>query len=271
METTTTLPEYEPIDPLRLYFSEPYTVKDKIIIYQPTIQDIIDIGEAKFYAMLRVFIQNTTMCRVMLWDMGIDWNEISDYELFLAMVTTLDVDKTRVLFHELDFTKFKPYQKIVPNPDFDESKEEDDKNKKQISETFLYDPVNDIEINEDDYKQIAKVLRTIFGIFPKDEFISTKFFREDIIAEERTKMELEAKKHPHSESTLLPLISACVNHPGFKYKINELRDLGIAAFMDSVQRLQIYESSTALLKGMYSGFIDTKGVDPAQFNFMREI
>lgn len=67
------------------------------------------------------------------------------------------------------------------------------------------------------------------------------------------------------------MISACLNHPGFKYKKNELREVGLIEFMDSVQRLQIYESTTALLKGMYSGFIDTSKIKSEEFNFMREI
>ena len=41
--------------------------------------------------------------------------------------------------------------------------------------------------------------------------------------------------------------------------------------MDSVQRLQIYESTHALMGGMYSGFCDVKSISKEQFNFMREI
>ena len=41
--------------------------------------------------------------------------------------------------------------------------------------------------------------------------------------------------------------------------------------MDSVQRLQVYESSTALLKGAYSGFVDTSKINKDDFNFMREL
>jgi hypothetical protein len=42
-------------------------------------------------------------------------------------------------------------------------------------------------------------------------------------------------------------------------------------FYDSVSRLQIYEQSTALMKGMYSGFISAKDIKPEDYNFMREI
>lgn len=276
METTTTSPssdepQYEPIDPLKLYFREPYKVKDKIIINQPTIQDIIDYGECEFYAMLRIFIENTTMCRVQLWDLGIDWNTITDYQLFVGFVPMLQPEQTKVLFGDLNFTLLKPWPRQIPNPKFDENKEEDDeKNPKEITEIILYDPVNDIELNEADYLQIALCLRTMFGFFPKDEKVLS--FKKDVIEQERANMKRAAEKNKDkSSSTLLPLISSCVNHPGFKYKIEELKDIGICAFMDSVQRLQIYESTTALLKGAYSGFIDTKDIKPEQFNFMREI
>lgn len=276
MDTTTISlssdePQYEPIDPLKLYFREPYKVKDKIIINQPTIQDIIDYGEREFYTMLRIFIENTTMCRVQLWDLGIDWNKISDYQLFVGFVPMLQPEQTKVLFGDLNFTLLKPWPRQIPNPKFDENKEEDDeKNPKEITEIILYDPVNDIELNEADYLQIALCLRTMFGFFPKDEKVLS--FKKDVIEQERANMKRAAEKNKDkSSSTLLPLISSCVNHPGFKYKIEELKDIGICAFMDSVQRLQIYESTTALLKGAYSGFIDTKDIKPEQFNFMREI
>lgn len=276
METTTISlssdePQYEPIDPLKLYFREPYKVKDKVIINQPTIQDIIDYGEREFYTMLRIFIENTTMCRVQLWDLGIDWNKISDYQLFVGFVPMLQPEQTKVLFGDLNFTLLKPWPRQIPNPKFDENKEEDDeKNPKEITEIILYDPVNDIELNEADYLQIALCLRTMFGFFPKDEKVLS--FKKDVIEQERANMKRAAEKNKDkSSSTLLPLISSCVNHPGFKYKIEELKDIGICAFMDSVQRLQIYESTTALLKGAYSGFIDTKDIKPEQFNFMREI
>lgn len=261
---------YPKIDALKIYFSEPYQLKEKIVITQPTIGQILDYGETKFYAMLRIFIQTTTSFKVPLWDMGIDWNDISDWELFRSMVTSLEKDKTQILFGDLDFTLFKTYSHKIPNPNFDEEEEESEKNPRVIEDVFLYDPINDIEIDESDYKQMALYLRTVFNIFPETKYCKTKFFREDIINDEKERIEQE-KKNQKTDSTLLPIISACVNHPGFKYKISELKDIGINAFMDSVQRLQIYESSTALLKGMYSGFIDTKGIDPTQFNFMREL
>jgi len=50
-----------------------------------------------------------------------------------------------------------------------------------------------------------------------------------------------------------------------------LEDVGICYFMDSVQRLQVYESSTAVMKGMYSGFVDGSKIKPENYNWMRSL
>ena len=41
--------------------------------------------------------------------------------------------------------------------------------------------------------------------------------------------------------------------------------------MDSVKRIQKYEQSTAVLKGMYSGFVDGSKINPEQYNFMGDV
>jgi len=41
--------------------------------------------------------------------------------------------------------------------------------------------------------------------------------------------------------------------------------------MDSVQRLQVYEASTALLKGMYSGMVDSSKVKAEDYNWMKSL
>ena len=45
----------------------------------------------------------------------------------------------------------------------------------------------------------------------------------------------------------------------------------IYAFMDSISRIQIIRTTTALLQGCYSGMIDMKKINKNELNFMREI
>ena len=254
---------------LQLYFGDPYQVSDKILVYQPTIGGILEydkkFGESEFWSMLNVFIGNTTSYRLLLWDMGIDWNEISDFQLFSLLIKTLKVENTEILFGDLDLSSFDAYMKQIPNEDESNNKEESEPKQEMI----LWNPELDIEITEDIYKNIALYIRTMFNIFPKIEKAKGKTTKKWIIEEDR--MNLANAKKEDTTSTFLPLIESCCCHAGFKYKKNELREVGIYEFMRSVQRLQIYESTTALLKGMYSGFIDTKGIDKEEFDFMRDI
>lgn len=241
------------IDPLQLYLGEPYVITDKIIIKQPTIGQIIRTGEQKIYSAVHVFVANTTMYRLLLWTIGVDWNKITDFDLFQMLVPSLKQEDTAFLFGDLDFSKLQRYQKQL-----------DDK-----TTVVLYDPENDIEIDENTYNQIANYVRNMFNIFPKVEKAKGKTTKEWMIQEDRENAELH--KNEGYKSVLLPLISSCLNHPGFKYSKSELINVGIVEFMDSVKRLQVYESSTALLKGMYSGFIDGSKIKDESVNFMRDL
>lgn len=263
--------EFE-VDALQLYFGEPFIIKSEeandISIYQPTIGDIVREGEKQIYSTLYTLIANPTMYRLSLWDMGVDWNNISDFALFCMLSPTLSQESTKLLFGDLNFQLFKLYQKnpedLVQNEESDNS---DVSNKEPVF--FLYNQEQDYYIDENIYQILVTYLRTMFNIFPKVEKAKGKSTKEAIIWEDRTNLEIH--KNDKYKSTLLPLISSCLNHPGFKYKKDELKEVGIVEFMDSVQRLQIYESTTALLKGMYSGFVDSSKINKDDFNFMRDI
>lgn len=257
-------------DKLALLFMEDYEVKG-IKISQPTINDILRVGESNFYQALSPFLYNSTSIRVMLWEAGIDWCNVKDIEVFdilnniqkqnkeiLRQVIGDEVEKREnplnILFKDVNITDFHLYK---------EKKTEDSEEK-----LCLYSPAYDIKLYEEDYMQIAEYIREMLNIHPKVEKAKGKTAKRWMIDEDKMNALHRDEKNT---STLLPLVSACVNHPGFKYKLQELREVGIYQFMDAVQRLQIYESSIALLNGSYSGFCDTSKVDKDNFNFMRDI
>lgn len=250
--------QYE-FDPLQMYFGEPYVIPSElandITILEPTIGDILTFGEKKFYSALNVFITNPTSNRVMLWDNGLDWNKLSDYDLFLMLYKSLKNDATKLIFGDIDFQKFVVSKISSENED-------------EVS-YVLYNQEQNYLIDEKTFNTMSAYLRTMFNIFPKVEKAKGKTTKEWMIMED--KQELEKHKDKPYRSNLLPLISACVNHPGFKYKTNELKEIHIMEFMDSVQRLQVYESTTALLQGRFSGMIDTSKIDDKEFNFMRDM
>jgi len=246
-------------DALQMYFMEPYEIVTDtytITINQPTIGEILKYGEKDFFSMVNPFISNPTSYRLFLWEAGVDWNKISDYELFCILVKGLQVSQTAIIFGDLDFSKFDLY-----------SVKTDEGNTVQT----LINKDQGVVINEQTYSLIAEYLRAMLNMYPKVEKAKGKTTKLWIINEEKQKLELEKKEKKKNDSILLPLVSACINHPGFKYNLEELKQVGIVQFMDSVNRLQVYENTRALINGRYSGMIDTSKIDSKEFDFMRDI
>lgn len=243
-------------DRLQMYFGEDYKVAEGIVISQPTIGDIMVFGEERFNQVLFPFITNPTAVRAALWQHGTDWTKISDYELFCQLILQLKptLEETSMLFGDLDFTKFNLYKR---------QREVDGE---MIEDIVLVNDEQEVLIDEEIYNHMSNYLRTMFNAFPKVEKAKGKTTKEWMVEEDLRKSASGQKR----SSNLLSMISFCLNHPGFKYKKNELRDMGIVEFYDSVQRLLIYEATSSLMKGMYSGFVDTSKIDKKEFDFMRE-
>lgn len=254
-------------DRLKMYFGEPYVIdcenaKGSITIYQPTIGDILQMGQTKFYGSVSILVNNTTSYRLPLWKTGIDWNEISDFELFTILYKIIDPQVSELLFGDINLADFQIYKKI---------KIQDDK---EIEINSLYNKEQDIEINEQVYQHIHQYLQIVLNIVPEEKITHDNIMKKWFIDKDERQLKIDeekVKKNGQKSYSLQPIISACINHSGFKYKLKELKNVGVCEFYDSVKRLQIYENSTALLKGMYSGFIDSKGIDPESYNFMKEI
>lgn len=242
-------------DELQMYYGMDYKINDHIVIKQPTMGELIKFGEKKVYASIMPFVSNPTTYRLQLWDMGIDWNKISDFELFVMLVQGLKKEDTSLLFGDFDFGQLKPYQDSLRD-----------------NALVLYNFDGSIIIDEETYMHMREYIRLMFDQHPKEEKAKGKFTKQSIIDEERINLINAQKLNKKEKSIYLPLISAMLNHPGFKYKKHELKDVGIVEFMDSVKRLQLYESTRALMSGMYSGFCDVSKMDlNKELNWLRDL
>ena len=240
---------------LQMYYGIDYKVNDRITIHIPTIGEIIE-NESKILSAISPFVSNPTTYRLFLWDNGIDWNKISDYELFVMLVKNMNIEDTKIIFGNVDFSKLNPYIKT------------------NSEELILYDYEQELEIDEETYMHIREYIRLAFNQNPKVEKAKGKSTKQAIIDEDRMNLALNQQKKQKyvGRSIYLPMISSLLNHPGFKYKKEELKDVGMVEFMDSVKRLQVYESVKALMQGMYSGFCDTSKMDlDKELNWMRDL
>lgn len=242
-------------NPLQLYFGDDYIVNEKIRIRQPSIQDFIDYGDNNIFNVIMPFVSNTTSCRVQLWDKGIDWNKITNQELFSILIKNIDARYSKIIFGDIDFSTFQlrvnEYEKDVS--------------------LSLYSPELDIEIDESTRQRMCRYIQYMFNIYPpEEEFCSNKMLKQELINNDKQK-QLKALKEKGKDNSFLAIIASYLNHPGCSYTKNELKNVKYFEFIYNTQRMQIYESTRALLNGRFSGMCDLSKVDKNEFNFMRDI
>lgn len=243
-------PQFQ-FDILRMYLGDDFQINSKITVHQPSIQEIADWGERRYFQMVNTLCAIPSDMKSMLYDVGIDWEEITDFEFFIMLTRHYPQSETSILFGDLDLSKMKICQNT------------------ENQQMVLYDVDNDIQIDMYCYQYMIEYIRRMHNITPSVEHAYNKRTKLALIEFERSQIAERNKNAP--SSILQPMISALVNSSGFKYKINELRELKIMQFMDAVQRVQIIMSTEALMHGMYSGMVDTKHIDKKEFNWLREI
>lgn len=238
------------IDSLGLYMGDPYTVNKYITIKQPTIGEIAEYGERKYYTMVHTITAIPSDMKSQLLDnFGLDYEQVEDFELFMMLAPTLPKESTSILFGDADFTTLVPIQ----NP--------------ENGVRVLTNKDRSLVIDVVAYEKIVNYLRQVHGLKKKVEHAANKYTKRILLEEDRRNIELNKNK-PY-KSFLTPLVSAVKVRMG--YTKDYVKNMGIYEFTDDVARLQIIHNADALLHGMYGGMIDTKKIDKKELNWMKEI
>lgn len=238
------------IDPIKLYFGDDLRLTDAITLHQPTLGDVIEIGEEQYFAVVQMLTAIPSDMKAPLWDVGIDWNDFSDLEMFAVMTSQLTPDATHIFFGDLDLSQLKLY-------------------KRQDDELLLMDDARGIVIDKYSHKRMLDFLCGIHNIRKKVERAGNKYTKGILIEEDRKR--IATQKDKAFQSQLVPIISTMVNDAGFKYSLETIRGMKYYAFMDSVMRLQASNSINHLTAAYYSGNIDTSKFDVKKLDLFCDI
>ena len=199
------------VDELQLYIGDDYVINDKIRVLQPTIRQIAEFGEKEFFSVVHTVTAIPSDLKFQLFEMGLDWMEVDDFELFVMLSQTLTPDRTKLLFGDLDFTKLKPYN----HPHVE-------------GEIILADKETGVLIDKMIYLRIVSYLRKAFNITPKVEKAANKMTKKILIEEDRKRIEFNKDKP--FKSFLLPLISSVKVKQG--YTKDYVLNMGYVEFMN---------------------------------------
>ena len=272
------------IDELKIYRGSDIHITDKIIVIQPTLDQIIEFGEKKYFQTIYTLTGVGADFKWQLWDYyGIDYTQIDDFELFKKLIwkslsskkyiykelmenqDEYEEELKKLTREDLDEMLINPLSLILKDldlADFEEYKSD------KSPETILYDKKHDITIDRIVYARIVDAVRKIHGLKRNNQIPANERTKMDLIEDARDDY-MRASQQQY-KSTLKPLISALSVKTG-QLGSNSIWNTKINMFFDSIKRINKIQDAELLLQGAYSGFASLKGVDKSRLEWAGEI
>lgn len=202
----------------------------------PTVGEILE-DEYSYYNIVYSLTASPFQYMVQLDDIGVDYTQITDYELFKILFLMNKNSDLSLLFGDLNISQFDIYLD------------------KQTKNEVLYNPNSDITIDELVYNTLTDLIRKI-NLFEK---IKSKPGNESakkyLLEKERKRLKRNARKK--SEPYLEKLVIALVNTNEFSFDYDTCMDLSIYRFNQSFKQIQHKINFDNTMTGVYSGTIDT--------------
>lgn len=234
-----------------MYFGYDYDLTDKIKIHSPTVGDIIQFGEKKYYAAVFCLTAIPSDMKHQLEDLGFNYMNVSDYELFLFLSKSITQESTRLLLGDLDLSKME----VTKN--------------EENGEVVLADPESGAVIDRFVHYKMAQYIRMMHGIIPKVEKAANETTRQILIKLSREKAE-KAEKEPH-QSQIKPMVSALMRNPACTESFEGIKNMPLCTVVDTLQGVQVFTATNALLIGAHSGMVDVSKIPKKEFDWMRSI
>lgn len=271
-------------DELKIYRGANIQITPKIIVTQPTLDQIERFGEKRYFNAVHTLTAVGADLKWQLWDYcnKTDYTKIKDYDLFLQFIYRAVSSKKRI--HQELMNNREKYQKELASISEEELNEMlinplelilqdidlDDFIicEKENSQLVLYNEAKDIVIDRAVYSQIVDVVRKIHGLKRNNQMPANERTKMDLIDDARDEA-MAAANRPY-KSILKPLISALTVKCGMCGD-DRIWNMNISMFFDNLKRASKIQDAELLLQGAYSGFASLKDVDKTRLDWTCDI
>lgn len=216
--------------------SNSINILPNLTIRIPTVGEILE-DEQNYYSIVSTLTASPFQYMVQLDDMGIDYTDITDYELFKILFPLLAKTDLSIIFGDLDTSDFNIYLN------------------KQDNTQVIYSPSNDIIIDELVYNDLSESIRK-FNLFEKVKSKPGNETAKKYLLQKERKKQKKNKNKPY-EPYLEKLVIALVNTSEFPYNYDSCMDLSIYRFNQSFKQIQQKISFDNTMIGVYAGTVDT--------------
>lgn len=229
------------LDELKYIISGSDAKFGKIRIHNPSLSEIRDYGEHRYIAEMSAIILRPYDAAVMLDEVGMNYQEVKDYDLFLMTIRSTIPEPTLLMPDVI----FKDFEHGV-NP--------------ENGTPILYNPKTGAIIDELIYHQMVEYVRGIHFIRATLEYDAGNATTRQYLIR-KMKREAQRRKRKGVESQYSTIISALVNNTNCKYNYDSIWQLKVSQFWDSFFRINKLQSYQNTMIGVYTGNIDVSKLD----------
>lgn len=222
-----------------------FHINKYITIYNPYVYEVSDFGEDLYNQVIHIFTRKPYDIAVELDDKGIDYQEITDWDLFYSTITAMPIEYTCILFGKIDFTEFIQYV-----------------NEENGLKVLVNKNNPDFRIDEVIYRQIVTYLRYMHFISEKVEYdVGNNMAKKFLIDRMRRKQKKLLRDYElgkvKKQSNISNMIKYCVNNANFKYDYSSVMNIKLNLLYESYYHIVYGNERDAVISGIYHGTIDT--------------
>lgn len=231
---------------INLLYKNEIKINDKIIINIPTVGEVVE-NEDDYFGLIGMLTASPIHYMVALDEIGVDFTTINDFDLFLLLFGKIREMKTDLVFKNLDMSNFK----ITADA--------------ELGKMILRDDVADITIDRILHMKISDTFRKLNNIERDRRKPGNKAAQEYMLQRAREKAKRKSRSH---ESQLEQQIIALVNTEQFNYRYDDVLNISIYQFMQSVRQIQKKIDYDHKMLGIYTGNVDPKKMSNDELNWL---
>lgn len=231
-----------------LYASE-IPIDEELVVRIPTVGQVLD-SNGLYDNIVSTITATPRDLMVELDDLGINYSEIEEYDLFLMLFQSLKNIDTSLLFGGVDFSK---YEISITD----------------TSEVVLQNQETGNYIDKFKYFYLCDLMCKINYIKRNNKKAANDAARSYLIEKERKKKKRAKRKKKDDENPLNGLIISLVNTAEFKYDYSSVLDLTIYQFNASLHQVIDRVNFDKLMIGVYAGTVDTSKMSPKALNWIK--
>lgn len=205
----------------------------------PTVGEVLE-DEQQYYSLISSLTATPFQYMVQLDDIGVDFTQITDYQLFMMLFPSFAQGDMSILFGDTDLSDISVH------------------NNSENNTPVLYSPKTNIVIDELIYSRLVDSIRKMNHLTKENRKPGNAEAKEFRIKLERKKQERNARKS--YEPYLEKLVVALVNRPEFKYNFEQIDTLTIYQFTQSFEQIKTSINFDTTMIGVYAGTVDTSKI-----------